>query len=683
MKPSKSSIVLWVALAGLLGSQETAWAGDYATAKDPIPNRYIVILKGNEPAANPMGLSLPATEGKEREISARYGGSVTGVWSSVVRGFATSLTADKARELAADPEVALVEEDSRIDLFATQASAPWHLDRIDQASLPLNQLYNFGSTGRNVNAYIIDTGIRPDHVEFAGNRVKPGFSVINDGQGANDCHGHGTHVAGIVGGATYGVAKEISLHPVRVFTCGGSGSSSGVLTALDWVSRNHVKPAVVNMSLGGAGTALSTAVNNLVLQKGVTVVVAAGNANADACYTSPANAPAAITVAASSATDARASFSNWGTCVDIFAPGLLVTSAGHRSSSASAVMSGTSMAAPVVAGAIGRLLSNGTLTPDEVWTQLRNTATMNRVSNASGAPNRLVYVAGDGAPPPPPDTTPPTVSLVSPLDGQTLGSSVTLAATAQDNVGVARVEFYASSSRPVTNDTDNLLGSSTNPVNASGRYEVNWNTQSLANGTYVLWAKATDTNQNASVSPIANVTVFNAVPVACSQTSQVLANAGFESGRTAWLEASSNRQAIIQQNSERRSGAWAAKLRGLARYGTDSLSQNVLVPADACSARLEFWVKKVKVNSNMPTRPGITSNDRFKIEAMAASQPGKPVTLLAEYREADLAANTYRSASFDLSAFKGQTVEIRFSGIEDFFEGTAFWVDDVSVNVVK
>lgn len=681
MKIIPRSIVLSVALMGLLGSQKVVWAGDYVAAKHPIPNRYIVILKGSAPAVAPMVSSRSAIEGKGREINARYGGSTDEVWTDVVRGFSMNLTADKARELAADPEVALVEEDSRIDLFATQASAPWHLDRIDQASLPLNQLYSFGSTGRNVNAYIIDTGIRPDHVEFAGNRVKPGFSVINDGRGTNDCHGHGTHVAGIVGGATYGVAKEITLHPVRVFTCSGSGSFSGLLSALDWVSSNHVKPAVVNMSLGGSSTTLTTAVNNLVLQRGVTVVAAAGNANNDACYTSPANAPAAITVAASSATDARASFSNWGTCVDIFAPGQLVTSAGHGSSSATAVMSGTSMAAPVVAGAVARLLSNGTLTPDEVWTQLRNTATINRISNERGAPNRLVYMPGDGAPPPPQDTTPPTVSLVSPSDGQTLGSSVTLAATSQDNVGVARVEFYASSSRPGTNDT--LLGSSTNPVNASGRYEVNWNTQSLANGAYVVWAKSTDTNQNASVSPIANVTVFNAVPVACSQTSQVLANAGFESGRTTWLEASSNRQAIILQNPERRSGAWAAKLRGLASYGTDSLSQNVLVPADACSARLEFWVKKIKVNSNTPPKGGSSSNDRFRIEAVEISRPGKPVTLLAEYREADLAANTYRSASFDLSAFKGQTVEIRFSGIEDFFEGTAFWVDDVSVNVVK
>ncbi|MFM2006596.1 MAG: hypothetical protein RLZZ09_2251 [Pseudomonadota bacterium] len=681
MNTRKGLLVLLLVLGGLLGNHELALAGQYVATKNPIPNRYIVLLKGTMPAADMMGSSFQATTNKGQEINARYGGSVTEVWSNVVQGFAMDLTEDKARALANDPEVALVEEDGQIDLFATQAGAPWHLDRIDQAQLPLNQLYNFGSTGRDVNAYIIDTGIRSDHVEFAGNRVKPGYSVINDGRGTSDCHGHGTHVAGIVGGATYGVAKEINLYPVRVFTCSAQGSLTGILSAIDWVSRNHVKPAVVNMSLGGSGAAITTAVNNLVLQKGVTVVAAAGNANSDACYTSPANAPAAITVASSGSTDARAGDSNWGTCVDIFAPGVGVTSAGHRSRDAIAVMSGTSMAAPVVTGAVGRLMSSGTVTPNEVWIRLRDTSTMNVISNARGTPNRLVYVAGDGAPPPPADTTPPTVSLVSPGDGQTLSSSVTLTATSQDNVGVARVEFYASSSQSGTNDT--LLGSSSTPVNANGRYEVNWSTQALVNGAYAVWAKSIDTNQNASVSPIANVTVFNPVPEACSSTTQVLANAGFESGRSAWLETGSNRQVLILQNSERRSGAWVGKLRGLARFGTDSLSQNVLIPADACSARLEFWFKKVKDGSVVPPKGGSTSNDRFRVEAVAVSRPGRPVTVLAEYREADLAVNTYRSASFDLSAFKGQTVEIRFSGIEDFVEATTFWVDDVSVNVVK
>ena len=680
MKPTNREALVLIALIGLLGWMGPASAGRYVAARNPIPNQYLVILKGDETAVDLAAANAsPGLEASKRRIVSSYGAQVTAQWGHAIRGFAVSLSPEKARELANDPDVALIEEDSPVSLFATQANAPWHLDRIDQASLPLDQLYSFNSTGRGVNAYIIDSGIRADHVEFAGNRVKAGYSVVNDGRGTNDCHGHGTHVAGILGGVRYGVAKEVNLYPVRVFSCSGGASNSQVLDAIDWVSGNHVKPAVVNMSLGGTGTVLTTAVENLVRRGGITVVVAAGNSNADACNTSPANAPSAITVAASTATDARATFSNRGSCVDIFAPGMSVTSAGISTASASKVMNGTSMAAPVVAGVISRMLSAGPLNPEEVWSRLRSAATANTITDPRGAPNLLVYATGDGTPPPK-DTQPPTVSLVAPTNGQTLSGKVTLSANAQDNAGISKVEFYASNSTSGTEEK--LLGSTTSPVSAGGRYELQWNSQGLADGAYALRARATDTSQNTTNSPITNVTVFNPIPEACSTTSQLLANAGFESGRTAWVERSSTNVPIIVQSSERRSGAWVGKLRGVGRAGTDTLSQNVLVPADTCSAKLDFWFKKTKSVSTRPAR-GMSSNDRFRVEIVAVSLPGKPVTLLKEYTEADLATNVYVSRSFDLSAFMGQTVEIRFSGIEDSFQATTYWVDDVALNVVK
>jgi hypothetical protein len=337
------------------------------------------------------------------------------------------------------------------------------------------------------------------------------------------------------------------------------------------------------------------------------------------------------------------------------------------------------MAAPVVAGVVSRMLSAGTLAPDEVWSRLKSTGTANVVTDPRGAPNLLIYALGDGTPPPK-DTQAPTVSLVAPTGAQPLSAMVTLSANAQDNVGIATVEFYASSSTPGTDDK--LLGSTTSPVTAGGRYEVQWNSRGLADGAYVLWARAIDTSQNMTNSPITNVTVFNPIPQACSTTSQMLANAGFESGRTAWVERSSTNVPIIVQSSERRTGAWVGKLRGLGRAGTDVLSQNVLVPADTCSAKLDFWFKKTKPVSSTATRGG-TSKDRFRVEIVAVSLPGRPVTLLKEYAEADLATNVYVSRSFDLSAFKGQTVEIRFSGIEDSFQATTYWVDDVALNVIK
>jgi subtilisin family serine protease len=276
-----------------------------------------------------------------------HGGQVHYRYRTALKGFAASLPAPALEGIRRNPNVAYVEADGIMSIVATQSPATWGLDRIDQRNRPLSNSYTYNATGSGVRSYIIDTGIRPTHNEFGG-RASGGFTAISDGRGTTDCNGHGTHVAGTVGGSTYGVAKSVLLVPVRVLNCQGSGTTSGVI-ALDWVTANHVKPAVANMSLGGgASTSLDNAVANSI-SAGVTYAVAAGNSNANACNYSPARVGAAITVGATTSSDARASYSNFGSCLDLFAPGSSITSAWSTSNTATNTISGTSMASQHVA----------------------------------------------------------------------------------------------------------------------------------------------------------------------------------------------------------------------------------------------------------------------------------------------------------------------------------------------
>jgi len=359
---------------------------DSSQAKGIIKNQYIVILNKD------AGPSIDFAQ----NIAKQHGAKVLQSYDTVLKGFAIYLpdTAATAfvEAMKKNPRVISVENDIVMKIDATTQSNPdWGLDRIDQKALPLNSAYSYLQTGSGTTAYIVDTGILSSHQQFSG-RVLSGYTAISDGNGTTDCNGHGTHVAGTVGGSTYGVAKNVNLVPIRILGCDGSGASSNVIAGLDWILKNGKKPAVVNMSLGGdASTSLDSAVENL-FDNGYVMVVAAGNSNTDACSASPSRVSKALTVAATDNTDTRASYSNYGSCVDIFAPGSQINSSWIGSNTATKVLNGTSMATPHVAGVVAEMLqSTPTATPQTISTNLLNQASSNVVKNPSGSPNRLLY----------------------------------------------------------------------------------------------------------------------------------------------------------------------------------------------------------------------------------------------------------------------------------------------------
>ncbi|MGU3312409.1 S8 family peptidase [Acinetobacter sp. M5A5_2a] len=359
---------------------------DSSQAKGIIKNQYIVILNKD------AGPSIDFAQ----NIAKQHGAKVLQSYDTVLKGFAIYLpdTAATAfvEAMKKNPKVLSVENDIVMKIDATTQSNPdWGLDRIDQKALPLNSAYSYLQTGSGTTAYIVDTGILSSNQQFSG-RVLSGYTAISDGNGTTDCNGHGTHVAGTVGGSTYGVAKNVNLVPIRILGCDGSGASSNVIAGLDWILKNGKKPAVVNMSLGGdASTSLDSAVENL-FDNGYVMVVAAGNSNTDACSASPARVSKALTVAATDNTDTRASYSNYGSCVDIFAPGSQINSSWIGSNTATKVLNGTSMATPHVAGVVAEMLQSiPTATPQTISTNLLNQASSNVVKNPSGSPNRLLY----------------------------------------------------------------------------------------------------------------------------------------------------------------------------------------------------------------------------------------------------------------------------------------------------
>ncbi len=361
-------------------------------APQSIPNRYIVVL-------NPTALrsEQETSERSAGRLASRYGGAVDKVFNHAFQGFSAEMTPEAAEEMSNDPGVLFVEQDSYISVNSTQTNAPWGLDRVDQRSVPLNNTYSYASTGSGVHVYVIDTGIRASHVDFQG-RATADYDSMYDGQNGNDCHGHGTHVAATVGGNNYGVAKGVRLHGIRVIGCNGIGTVSTAVEGIDWVTANHVSPAVANMSMGSNASPLMDFAVQGSIDAGVTYVVAAGNANSDACQVSPARLGSAITVGASDQTDVRAAFSNYGSCVDLFAPGVGITSAWSWNDTATLTANGTSMASPHVTGAVALHLENEPdATPAQAAAALMGDATSGTMGTMSdGSPNLMLFTAPNG-----------------------------------------------------------------------------------------------------------------------------------------------------------------------------------------------------------------------------------------------------------------------------------------------
>ncbi|HEX6685943.1 MAG TPA: S8 family serine peptidase [Candidatus Limnocylindrales bacterium] len=616
-----------------------------------VRDSYIVVLRDT-------AVSRASVSGKANELAGRVNGKVGFRYTHALRGFEVAVSEKGAMQLASDPSVAYVEQNHTVTIADTQTPVPsWGLDRIDQRNLPLNNSYTYPVTGSGVRAYIIDTGIRFSHNDFGG-RAVTGFDAI-DGGSADDANGHGTHVAGTVGGGSFGVAKGVTLVGVRVLNAAGSGTNAQVIGGIDWVTGDHDpgEAAVANMSLGGAGTALNAAVANSIAD-GVTYAVAAGNESTDACTRTPASTPTAITVGATDINDVRASFSNFGTCLDIFAPGVSITSAWFTSNTATNTISGTSMASPHVAGAAALVLAqNPGMTPQQVRDSLVNNSTANVVGNpGNGSANRLLFVVNG---PPGNDFS----VAVSPTSGTTQqgGAVTTTVGTATTSGSPQTVTFSAGGLPPG-------VTASFNPpsVTSGGSSTLTLQTSaSTPAGSYTVTVNGTAASGTRSAPFTLVVTGVGGCPGA----GQKLVNPGFESGHVTWQTTPDviGQWAPFQPP---RTGTWDAWLLGYGFTTSDILQQTVALPAGCSSYALSFWLH-IDTDEFDPI-----AFDRIRVQVIV----GSTTTTLASWTNLDAAAG-YTQRTVNLSAYAGQTILLRFYATEDWSLQTSFVIDDTALNV--
>jgi len=483
----------------LKAASAAAQAKPSAPATKPIKDQYIVVFKkGTTRAAANSAPGARVAADVPSDLGRRYGGKLRRRFRHAIEGMSVELSAASAQALKADPRVAYVVENGPVTLH----DITWGKDRIDQRQLPLNQTFNVPNQGEGVSAYIIDTGIRATHTEFRGgpggaSRIGQGVDIIDGDSDPEDSRGHGTHVAGIVGGTRYGIANQVTLHPVKVFGSPNQSATHETLgDAIEWVIAHHLAypaPAVINMSLGGVqNDALNAAVQSAI-DFGITVVASAGNAgNApvqnDSCTLSPASAPNAITVSASDLYDARPSFSSYGRCIDLFAPGSRVLSASYAGDAEFVRYDGTSMSGPHVAGAVALYLSaNPSATPAQVTSALVGKATRGVISDAGAkSPNRLLHMGNllsNGG-----DSQAPVVQITAPAEGGTVAGITTVTANASDNLGVTGVELYV----------DGVFESD----DSSPPYALSWNTVPFSDGLHELTVYAYDEAGNRATSTV-------------------------------------------------------------------------------------------------------------------------------------------------------------------------------------
>jgi len=627
-----SLLVVLLALPGLAGGVKKA--GLVKAKGKKIDGKYIVVFEDR--VTNVDGLS--------DDLVVKHRGRKNHVYKAALKGFAADLSEKEALALSQNPFVKYVEEDAEMTISATQTGATWGLDRIDQRDLPLNSTYVYNATGSGVKAYIIDTGINVNHVDFGGRAIN-GHDAVDGSLPAADCHGHGTHVAGTVGGTTWGVAKGVTLVAVRVLDCNGSGSNSGVIAGINWVSSDHAagQPAVANMSLGGgASQAIDDAVNASI-NDGVTYAIASGNDNANACNYSPARVAAAITVNSSTSTDARSSFSNYGTCTDIFAPGSSITSAWYSSNTATNTISGTSMATPHVAGAAALYLSTNTsASPATVASALINNSTPNKITSpGTGSPNRLLYtgfIGGGGTPA-------PTISGFSPASGPT-GTSVTITGT--NFTGASAVSFNNQAASFSVNSSTQITATVPN-CSSSGQVRV-----TTAGGTAVSSGSFSVTGCGGG-------------------SQQLLLNPGFESGAVNWTATAG----VIDNSSSpaARTGSWKSWLCGYGTTHTDYVYQTVSIPSSATTATLSYYLR---ITSSETT----TSIAYDTMRVQVSTDGGASWTTLTTYSNLNKGTfASYAQRSHDVSAYRGLSVRVRFYATEDSSLQTSFLVDDTALNV--